>query len=108
VKLIIGFAMLLCLPLASVMSQGIGDIDLPTMTAVMSVDGPNGKKQPPKKQSCSDFTGVEILSLHDYRGDDSADDKLREHVVERWHDKESGVEFICVKDHGCVLTGRKW
>jgi hypothetical protein len=94
----------------AVHAQDVGSIDVVTMAAIASgSDGPSAKAQPKAKQSCKeDFTGVEILSLRDYRGDDSVGYNLREHVVERWHDKESGVEFICVKNHGCVLTGRKW
>jgi len=29
-------------------------------------------------------------------------------TIERWHDRKSGVEFICIRDRGCVLTGRNW
>lgn len=52
-------------------------------------------------QPSVEFQGVELLSTDQIRG------HLVAHV-DRFHDKSSGVEFLCIQDHGCVLTGRKW
>lgn len=79
-------------------AQDVGTIDVVTMTALMSsVDGPNRTASPAEK--APDYLGVDLLAQ--WEGD-------RSPKISRFHDRQSGVEFICIRDRGCVLTGRKW
>ena len=80
-------------------AQDVGSIDVPTMVAVTtSIDGPDAKQTRVLEKS-PDYVGVDLLAQ--WEGDISP-------KISRFHDRQSGVEFICIRDRGCVLTGRKW
>lgn len=79
-------------------AQDVSSVDVVTMAAVASsIDGPDAKAKPLEKSP--DYVGVDLLAY--WSGDKSPN-------VTRFHDRQSGVEFICIRDRGCVLTGRKW
>ena len=73
-------------------------VDVVTMAAVAaSIDGPDRPRN--VEERAPDYIGVDLLAS--WEGDKSP-------KITRHHDRQSGVEFICVRDRGCVLTGRKW
>jgi hypothetical protein len=82
---------------APVHAQDIGSIDVVTTAAVLSsveLDRPQRVQE-----KSPDYVGVDLLAQ--WEGDISP-------KISRFHDRQSGVEFICVRDRGCVLTGRSW
>lgn len=86
------------MPARSSHAQDVGTIDVPTMVAVTSgIDGPDARQHVAEK--APDYVGVDLLAQ--WEGDTSP-------KISRFHDRQSGVEFICVSDRSCVLTGRKW
>jgi hypothetical protein len=80
-------------------AQDVGSIDVVMVTAatVGATDGPDKPRNVAER--APDYIGVDLLAS--WEGDKSP-------KITRHHDRQSGVEFICVRDRGCVLTGRSW
>jgi hypothetical protein len=81
---------------APVHAQDVGSIDVVMVTAATAgaTDGPQRVQE-----KSPDYVGVDLLAQ--WEGDIAP-------KISRFHDRQSGIEFICVRDRGCVLTGRSW
>jgi hypothetical protein len=82
---------------APVHAQDVGSIDVVMVTAATAGATDGGPQRVQEKSP--DYVGVDLLAQ--WEGDISP-------KISRFHDRQSGVEFICVRDRGCVLTGRSW
>jgi hypothetical protein len=92
-----GFAIFSQIPVKA-QDEDVPSIDIPTTVATTSavdIEKPNQQVY----AKAPDYLGVDHLAS--WEGD-------RSPKIDRFHDRQSGVEFICVRDRGCVLTGRKW